>query len=98
MMKKKKNIYIQVKKNCLSYLNIDIEIMIYFFEKEQKYIVYNLIKIIDFSEEYIDDIENQIYYYLKLMLKDINDFSEETGYNFNDISFFHKNFADKILI
>jgi len=92
---KKRKIYIQVKKECLSYLKIATEIMIYFFEKEKKNIVYNLIKIIDFSEEQTDDVENQIYYYLKLMGKDINDFSEETGYNFNDISFFHKNFADK---
>lgn len=68
---KKRKIYMQVKKECLSYLKIAIEIMIYFFEKEKKNIVYNLIKIIDFSEEQTDDVENQIYYYLKLMGKGI---------------------------
>ena len=47
-------------------------------------LVYNLLNIIDFSEEKTDDIDNQIYYYLKIMGKDINDLSKETGYKLNN--------------
>ena len=92
---KNRKIYMEIKKECLSYLKIVVEIMIYFFKKEKK-IVYNLLNIIDFSEEKTDDIDNQIYYYLKIMGKDINDLSKEKGYKFSDnFLFFYKSFADK---
>jgi len=77
-----KEIYTQNKKECLSYIKVISEIMLYYIENNKNEQVYNLINIIEFNEEINNETSSKIVYYLNHINKDINEVEKRTGYPF----------------
>ena len=79
---KYKNIYTQIKKDCLSYIKVISEIMLFYIEKNKNEQVYKLISTIEFNEEINNETSSKIAYYLKQINKDINEVEKRTVYPF----------------
>ena len=77
-----KNIYIEMKKECLAYIKVIAEILLYYIENNKNEQAYNLLSIINFNEEINQDTNSKIAYYLKEINKDINEVEKRTGYPF----------------
>ena len=107
---KYKDIYTQIKKECLSYIKVISEIMLFYIEKNKNEQVYNLISIIEFNEEINNETSSKIAYYLKQINKDINEVEKRTSYPFkkykilevpkcpNDLANFKNGFFDPFMI
>ena len=77
-----KNIYIEIKKECLAYIKVISEIILYYIENNKNEQAYNLLSIIKFNEEINEETNSKIAYYLKQINKDINGVEKRTGYSF----------------
>ena len=78
-----KDIYIQIKKECLAYIRILAEIILYYIKKKNNELVYNLISIIKFNEEITEETTSKIAYYLeKINIKNIDEIEKRTGFSF----------------
>ena len=77
-----KNIFIEIKKECIAYIKVIAEIMLYFIENNKNEQVYNLLSIIQFNEEINEETNSKIAFYLKQINKDIKEVEKRTSYPF----------------
>lgn len=78
-----KNIYIEIKKECLAYIKVFAEILLYYIKNNKNEKVYILVSIINFNEEITEETTSKIAYYLQqINIKNIDEIEKRTGFPF----------------
>ena len=78
-----RNIFIDIKKECLAYVRILAEIILYYIKNNKNEQVYRLLRIIKFNEEITEETTSKIAYYLeKINITDIDEIEKRTGFSF----------------
>ena len=78
-----RNLFIDIKKECLAYVRILAEIILYYIKNNKNEQVYRLLSIIKFNEEITEETTSKIAYYLKkINIIDIDEIEKRTGFSF----------------
>ena len=77
-----KDIYIKIKKECLVYVKVISEIILYYIENNQYKKAYNLLSIIHLNEKNNQETHSKIAYYIGQINKDFDEVEKSIGFSF----------------